>query len=207
MMSSSDALNQAVRRLSQALGHENVRTGEELEGYQDPYAFAEGETAGASAAVLPASAEEVKAVLAVARQHHVPLWTVSRGRNFAYGGAEPRVPSSIIVDLSRMNAVLEVDEETGTALIEPGVSFADLYAHLRSIGSSLWISVPELSWGSVIGNALERGFGYAAGTDHSAQICGMEVVLADGQVLRTGMGAMTANRAWPLVQGRLRPVT
>jgi 4-cresol dehydrogenase (hydroxylating) flavoprotein subunit len=85
------------------------------------------------------------------------------------------------------------------------VSFSDLYTDLRSIGSSLWISVPELSWGSVIGNALERGFGYAAGADHSAQICGMEVVLADGQVVRTGMGAMTGNRAWPLYKGGFGP--
>jgi 4-cresol dehydrogenase (hydroxylating) flavoprotein subunit len=59
-------------------------------------------------------------VLAVARQHHMPLWTVSRGRNFAYGRAEPRVPGSIIVDLSRMNAVLEVAEEAGSVLVEPG---------------------------------------------------------------------------------------
>jgi 4-cresol dehydrogenase (hydroxylating) len=205
MMSSSDALNQAVLRLTHALGSENVRTGEHLAGYQDPYGFGEGEPVGASAAVLPASVEEVQAVLAVARQHHVPLWTVSRGRNFAYGGAEPRVPASIVVDLSRMNAVLDVDEEAGSALVEPGVSFSDLYTHLRSIGSSLWISVPELSWGSVIGNALERGFGYAAGADHSAQICGMEVVLADGQVVRTGMGAMTGNGAWPLYKGGFGP--
>jgi hypothetical protein len=41
-MSSSDALNQAVLQLTQALGSENVRTGEDLAGYQDPYGFAEG---------------------------------------------------------------------------------------------------------------------------------------------------------------------
>jgi 4-cresol dehydrogenase (hydroxylating) flavoprotein subunit len=57
----------------------------------------------------------------------------------------------------------------------------------------------------VIGNALERGFGYAAGADHSAQVCGIEVILSDGQVVRTGMGAMTGNRAWPLYKGGFGP--
>ena len=158
-----------------------------------------------SAAVLPASVEEIQAVLAVANEHRIPIWTVSRGRNYGYGGASPRVRGSIVLDLSRMKSVLEVDEEAGFALVEPGVSFSDLHQHLREIGSSLWISVPDLSWGSVVGNALERGFGYTSGGDHSAQICGMEVVLADGRVVRTGMGAMTGNTAWQMYKGGFGP--
>jgi 4-cresol dehydrogenase (hydroxylating) len=82
--------------------------------------------------------------------------------NFGYGGASPRVAGSIIVDLNRMNQVLQVDEDAGYALVEPGVSFSALHEHLRSVGSSLWVSVPDLSWGSLTGNALERGFGYTA---------------------------------------------
>ena len=40
------------------------------------------------------------------------------------------------------------------ALVEPGVRFFDLYDHLRATGSKLWMSVPDLGGGSVIGNAL-----------------------------------------------------
>ena len=180
-------------------------TGADLEGYRDPYAFSGADDHAPSAAVRAGSVDDVQAVLAVAHAHALPLWTVSRGRNLGYGGAAPRVSGSVVLDLSRMDRVLEVDEEAGYALVEPGVSFSDLHAHLRAAGSSLWVSVPDISWGSVLGNALERGFGYTSGGDHAAHICGLEAVLADGRVLRTGMGALAGSRAWQLYKGGYGP--
>jgi len=197
--------DQVLYDLRRLVGDANVLTGSDLGNHLDPYSFSDGDPYTPSAAVLPSSVEEIQAILAVANQHRIPLWTVSRGRNFGYGGASPRVAGSIIVDLNRMNQVLEVDEEAGYALVEPGVSFSALHEHLRSTGSSLWVSVPDLSWGSLTGNALERGFGYTAHGDHSAFICGMEVVLADGRVVRTGMGAMTGNSAWQMYKGGFGP--
>ena len=75
-------------------------------------------------------------MLAIARQHGLALWTISRGRNFAYGGAEAQVPGSAICDLGRMNRILSADESTGVASVGPGVSFQALDAHLRATGSS-----------------------------------------------------------------------
>jgi 4-cresol dehydrogenase (hydroxylating) len=95
-----------------------------------------------------------------------------------------------------MNKVLEVDEENCMALVEPGVRFFDLYDHLRMQGSKLWMSVPDLGAGSVIGNALEHGVGYTPIGDHFANHCGMEVVLPDGDILRTGMGGMSNPHNW-----------
>lgn len=202
---SASTLAAALARFAAEVGDAHVRTGEDVRGHTDPYAFGDGVGSVPAAVVLPGSVAEVQAVVRIAADLSVPLWTVSRGRNLAYGGASPRVPGSVVLDLSRMNRVLEVDEEAGYARVEPGVSFGDLHAHLRSLGSSLWMSVPELSWGSVIGNALERGFGYTVGGDHSAHVCGMEVVLADGSLLRTGMGAMAGNEAWSLYKGGFGP--
>src|SRR5665213_753187 len=51
-------------------------------------------------------------------------------------------------------------------------------------------------WGSVIGNTLDHGVGYTPYGEHTASQCGMEIVLANGDVIRTGMGAMTGNRTW-----------
>jgi 4-cresol dehydrogenase (hydroxylating) flavoprotein subunit len=78
----------------------------------------------------------------------------------------------------------------------PGVSFFDLFRHLKNGGHALWMSVPGNSWGSVIGNALERGTGSTPYGDHCEQICGMEVVLPDGSIVRTGMGAMQNSGSW-----------
>src|SRR5690606_29990972 len=152
-----------------------------------------------TAAVLPpGSVEEVPAVLRIANEHRTPVWTSSQGRNKGYGGGAPRVPGSFALSLRRMNRVLEVDEANCFALVEPGVRFFDLYDHLRSIGSKLWMSVPDLGAGSVIGNALEHGVGYTPIGDHFANHCGMEVVLPDGDILRTGMGGMGNPHNWTI---------
>ena len=49
--------------------------------------------------------------------------------------------------------------------------------------------MPDLGWGSVIGNTLDHGVGYTPYGDHPASQCGIEVVLPNGEVLRTGMGS------------------
>jgi len=63
--------------------------------------------------------------------NHVPIWTVSRGKNLGYGTAAPVVAGSIILDLSRMKKI-EVDVENATVLLEPGVGFYDLYDYLQT---------------------------------------------------------------------------
>lgn len=57
-------------------------------------------------------------------------------------------------------------------------------------GLPLWIDTPDLGGGSVLGNAIDRGVGYTPYGDHFANHCGMEIVLPDGSLLRTGMGAL-----------------
>ena len=141
------------------------------------------------AAVTPTSTEQVQALVRIAAAHRVPIWSISRGKNLGYGTAAPVVAGSIVLDLSRMQKI-EVDVENGTVLLEPGVGFYDLYDYLQTRDIPLWLSVPGNSWGSVIGNALDRGLGYTSYGEHTRNICGMEVVLSDGDVVRTGMGAM-----------------
>ena len=58
------------------------------------------------------------------------------------------------------------------------------------------MSVPGNAWGSVIGNALDHGIGYTPYGLHARNLCGLEVVLPDGGLLRTGMGAMERNHSW-----------
>lgn len=194
---SDTAFSRAIDEFKRALGSNAVLTfGDDLREFRDPYTFAAWDEYVASAVVQPNSVEEIQAILRIANEFRIPLWTTSQGRNNGYGGSAPRVRGSVIVNLRRMNRVLEVNEENAYAVVEPGVSFFDLYKAVRGGGHKLWISVPDLGWGSVIGNTLEHGIGYTVNGDHAAAQCGMEVVLANGDVIRTGMGAMANGKSW-----------
>ena len=108
----------------------------------------------------------------------------------------PVTAGSVVLDLSRMNQILEVNEEQCFAIVEPGVTFYDLYNYIHEHKLNLWMSCPALGWGSIVGNTLDKGFGYTGTGEHTLMQCGMEVVLPDGQLLRTGMGALPNSRTW-----------
>ena len=175
-----------------------------LSEYLDPYSpLARGQDLfRAAAAVRPASTEEVQAVVRIAARHRRSVWPVSTGRNLAYGGPAPGTPNAVMLDMRRMNRVLEVSERFAYAVVEPGVSYFDLHKFVSTHYPQLWVDVPDLGWGSPTGNTAERGNGYLAApySDHFAAHCGMEVVLPDGSLLRTGMGALPRSTTWQLYQ-------
>jgi len=193
--------NKVLAAWRQAVGKDWVFTSEEdVALYRDAYSpfWGEPEERKASAAVAPASLEEVQAVVRTANQYKVPLYAISTGRNLAYGGSAPVYSGSVVLDLKRMNRVLEVNERNAYALVEPGVSYFDLYEHITKANVDVWIDPPDPGWGSVIGNALDGGGGWTASPfrDHFGAHCGMEVVLANGEVVRTGMGALPNSKSW-----------
>ncbi len=171
--------------------------------YLDAYAPGLEESHAASAAVAPADVAQIQAILKIANQYRIPLWPISRGKNFGYGGAAPRMPGTMILDLGRLNRILEVNTELGYCIVEPGVGFFDIYEHFQREKIPLQLGIPGNGWGSVMGNALERGFSVAG--DHSNNICGLELLLADGEIVRTGMGAMSEGKAWPLFKHGFGP--
>jgi 4-cresol dehydrogenase (hydroxylating) len=125
-------ISRALKAFEGVVGAEWVLAGEEdRETYLDVYALGDGMDHLPSAAVAPASAEEVQAIVRLANEHRVPLWPISRGKNFGYGGSAPRTRGAIVLDLGRMKRILEVNEKFGYCLIEPGVGFFDLYDHIR----------------------------------------------------------------------------
>jgi 4-cresol dehydrogenase (hydroxylating) len=198
---SQTAFNAAVAAWRQAVGREWVFTSDEdVALYRDAYSpfFDEPEERLASAAVAPANVEQVQAVVRAANEHRIPLYPLSTGRNLAYGGSAPIYSGSVVLDLKRMNRVLEVNERNAYALVEPGVSYFDLYKHITENKLDVWIDPPDPGWGSVIGNALDGGGGWTAYPfrDHFGAHCGMEVVLANGEIVRTGMGALPNSKSW-----------
>jgi (+)-pinoresinol hydroxylase len=193
--------NKALKAFESAVGKEWVITDpEEIHPYRDYFSMLkdQDDELVPSAAVCPASVEEVQAVVRAANRYKVPLYAISTGKNFAYGGPGPNLRGSVTVDLKRMNRVLEIDEKRHVALVEPGVSYMDMYNHIAERGLKVMIDTADVGWGGLMGNTLDRGIGYTLGPyrDHSNACCGMEVVLPNGELMRTGMGALPGSAAW-----------
>jgi 4-cresol dehydrogenase (hydroxylating) len=203
---SASDLSAALSEFVAVLGGDRVVDDEAgLREWRDPFQHASWDEYVASAVVMPETVEEVQEVVRIAGRHGVPLWTLGQGRNNGYGGPAPRVRGSVIVSLRNMNRVLEINEELGYAEIEPGVRWFDLYEAIKAGGHRLMLSIADVGWGSVIGNTLDHGITYMPyGVDFGLP-CGMEVVLANGDVMRTGMGAMPGNRSWHLYKRGLGP--
>ena len=204
---SEGSLDAALEEFRAALGDDAVITEDAaVREFRDPFWPADDDTYAPSVVVMPETTEQVQEIVRIANRHAVPVWTHSTGRNNGYGGPAPRVGGSVTISLRNMNRVLEINEELGYAVVEPGVRWFDLYDALKAGGHALMLSIPDLGWGSVIGNSLDNGVSYLPYGKDFAAPCGMEVVLADGTLLRTGVGAQEGNPSWHLYKRGLGPV-
>lgn len=139
--------------------------------------------------LYPESVDDVRAIVQIACQHNAVVYPISRGRNWGYGDACAPTDGVAIVDLGRMNRIIEVNTELAYAVLEPGVTQGQLFEHLTTHKTGLWFDCTGAGFeASVVGNTVDRGFGHTRYGDHFLTTCGMEVVLADGRVLETGFG-------------------
>ena len=140
--------------------------------------------------VLPASAEEVQRIVALANETITPLVPFVTGQNVG-GLTIPQVDGAVIVDLKRMNRILEVDEEAMYILVEPGVTFGHVRAHLDKYHPHLRYTYPIAPpYTSVIANALLQGLCDLSSVRGAMAdfINGLEAVLPTGEVVRAGSG-------------------
>jgi 4-cresol dehydrogenase (hydroxylating) len=180
-------MKNAIREWEQVLGTENVAADDAT---LDRYARTTQHQGTRPACVLyPRSTAEVQEIVRIAGAHEAVLYPISRGQNWGYGDACAPTSGAAIVDLSRMNRILEVNTELGYAVIEAGVTQQQLFDYLRAHGTGLWLDCTGAGRNaSLAGNTLDRGFGHTRYGDHFLTTCGMEIVLADGRVLDTGFG-------------------
>ncbi|HEX4096738.1 MAG TPA: FAD-dependent oxidoreductase, partial [Caulobacteraceae bacterium] len=132
----------AIAAFEAAVGKDWVFTSQEdTDLYKDAYSpfWGEPEEKWVSAAVAPDTTEQVQAVMRIANQHRIPIYPISTGKNLGYGGSAPVLAGSVVLDLKRMNRVLEVDEKNAFALVEPGVSYFDLYRYISERGLKVWV--------------------------------------------------------------------
>lgn len=142
----------------------------------------------AAGALRPAGVGEVQALVRLAAERGVPLYPVSTGNNWGYGGAAPARPDSVILDLSRLTGIDDRHLDLGVIGVEPGVTQQGLHDYLQARG--LDYMVPVHGGGpacSLVGNALERGYGITPHTDHFAAVTALEAILPGGEYYRTPM--------------------
>src|SRR5690606_21607164 len=121
------------------------------------------------------------------------------GRNFGYGSAAPVQRGQVILDLKKMNKILKVDPQMCYALVEPGVTYQQLYDYIAENDLPLMLSFPAPSAiAGPLGNTMDRGVGYTPYGEHFMMQCGMEVVLANGDVYLAGMGGAEGSNSWQI---------
>ena len=142
----------------------------------------------------PRSTAEVVALVKQARAAHQPLYPLSTGMNWGYGGTAPPRPGCLLVDLSAMNQIRNaaaIGPNQPMALIEPGVSQQQLHLHLTRHAPALRFNVTGSAGStSIIGNALDRGVGYSG--PRVDDLYALEVVLGTGDVIHTGFRRLGA---------------
>ena len=142
-----------------------------------------------SAIVKPACREEVELIVKTANLFNLTVHPISTGKNWGYSDSSAVSDGQIILDLGRMNKILEINEKLGYITIEPGVTQGQVYEYLEKNEINLWMDAtgagPDTS---IIGNTMERGFGHSPYGDRYAHSCGYEIVLPDGEILNTGFG-------------------
>lgn len=198
--------DEMVRELTAVVGADSVHIERpKVDEFKDAYWIPGDETYAASAVVQPASTEQVRQIVRVANRYKIPVWPHSQGRNLGHGGASPRVRGSIQIGFQKMNRILEINDELAYAVVEPGVTWFDLYEAVKAAGHRLMTPCPDLGWGSIVGNSMDGGHTYQHyGADYMLPT-GFEVVLPDGDLLRTGAGAVPDGRAWHVYKRSLGP--
>ncbi|MFX1495625.1 MAG: FAD-binding oxidoreductase, partial [Promethearchaeota archaeon] len=142
--------------------------------------------------VMPKRVEEVQKIVKLANREKIPL--VPMGGGLTLSGLVIPIKGGIVIDMKRMDKIIEINELSRYALIEPGVTTGQLLAHLKEYYPDLQPAIPDAPpSATVTGNALIHGSGYLSQKygNHGNMINGLEVVLPNGEICKLGSCAVS----------------
>ena len=136
--------------------------------------------------VLPRTTEQVSQVMQIAANERIPL--VTRGMGSGLAAASVPFQGGIVLAMTRMNRILEIDQGNAVAHVEAGVVTADLQAAVEKLGLFYPPDPSSIRHSTIGGNIACNAGGprclkYGVTGDY---VLGLTVVLADGRILRTG---------------------
>lgn len=146
------------------------------------------------AVVRPQSVEILAACVRVATSQGYSI--APRGGGLSYtAGYIPAGPKTISFDMSDLNRITDISEEDMTITVEAGVTWKQIYDTLQPLGRRLPFFGTFSGKGATVGGGLSHGalfFGSARYGSGAEMVLGLDVVCADGKILRTGQGALKA---------------
>ncbi len=173
-----------LQKIIDIVGKEHCKTGkEELHCYSYD---GSKQTALPEAVVFPDCTEQVSALLKLANEHKLPVTPRGAGSGMT-GGAIP-VQGGVVLVCSRLNRILETDRENQIAVVQPGVITGEFQNELKKQQLMYPPDPASLKFCTLGGNAAECAGGPSAvkyGVTKDS-IVGLEVVLANGDILNTG---------------------
>ncbi len=151
-------------------------------------------------AVLPETTEEVQRIVRIAKAHRIPLIPKGGGSNRT--GMLVPIHGGIVVDTVRMRRVLEVSVPNLYVTAQPGITLKELDEHLKEFGLVLTQEQGSYKVATVGGSISTAGFSrkhqkYGTISD---RVMSLEVVLANGEVLRTGPKVLYTSTGYRLSQ-------
>jgi len=146
------------------------------------------------AVVMPQTVEDVQHIVALANREKIALTPMGGGLTLS--ALTVPLQGGIILDMKRMDKIIEVNESSRFALIEAGVTQAALSAYLEKNHPNLQHSTPESPpTATIVGNILIHGHGHLTPRYgvNSQMVNSMEVVLPTGEVCKLGSGSISSN--------------
>jgi glycolate oxidase len=192
-------MNELLVSLQALVGEANVRAWPDIHDDDTHDEAVAGVPVVPLAVVRPASTDEVSQVLAIADAHRLPV--VARGSGTGLSGGARPCPDGIVIAFDRMSRILEIDEQNHVAVVQPGVTLAQLDEALAPLGFVYPVYPGEMT-ASIGGNVSTNAGGMRAVrygvTRH--HVLGLEMVLASGEVLRTGGKFVKSSSGYDLTQ-------
>lgn len=190
--------------LTNIVGHQNIAFDESTKAHFSRSSLPK--TTLPKVVVCPDTAEKIALILKVCNFWRQKVHVISTGNNWGYTDACAPSNESVIIHLKQINKILDYNEKFGYIVVQPGVTQGQVREFLQAKKSTWAIDVTGAGPNtSLIGNISERGFGHGSMGDRFSNSLNYEVVLPNGEIIKTGFGEFENSESQDLNKFGLGP--